>query len=278
MNILITNNHLSRTGGTETWTFTMSEVLKRMGHNVEVFTLQRGSFADNFNVPVVEQPKESYDLMLVNHNSCLNALKNVKGRKIFTCHGIVPSLEQPQKGADKYVAISEKTAEHIKDWDPTIIRNGVDIERFKPTKPLRKDPHILVISDWSIPYKRIKEINPNTSWIGKHSPRFDVENAINDHDIVVSIGRGRYEAMACGRVCLAYDERSYVGPASQGIVTPENIDTVIKQDYWNDAFEPTDEHLRTELAKYDPEIGVWGRAYIEEFMNAEKTATQYLRL
>lgn len=276
MKILITNNHLERTGGTETWTYTMSEVLTRMGHDVEVFTIMKGAFAEHFNVPVVTQPEDKYDLILVNHNSCLNFVKNFKGKKIFTCHGTTPALEQPREGADAYVGVSELTCEHIKAWNPTLIRNGIDTERFKPIKPLRKDPLILVISDWQQPYDKIRSINSNTDWIGKHNARFDMENVINNYDIIVSIGRGRYEAMSCGRVCLAYDERPYIGASSQGLVTPENIDIVVQQNYWKDGISPTVEHLEKELRKYDPSLGEWGRDYIINNFNAETTAKQYI--
>lgn len=278
MKILLTNNHLERTGGTETWTYTMSEVLTKLGHEVEVFTIMKGDFAEHFNVPVFTKVSDlgEYDRILVNHNSCLDLLKEIKGYKVFTCHGTTPALEQPINGADAYVAVSELTLEHTKQWNPTLIRNGIDIERFKPTKPLRKIPHILVISDWVQPYEKIQSLNPKTDWIGKHNARFDMENVIAEYDIIVSIGRGRYEAMSSGKVCLAYDERPYIGPSSQGLVTPQNIDTVVKQDYWNDGIYPTIEHLQEELSKYDTSLGEWGREYIINNFNAYKLANTYL--
>lgn len=252
-----------------------------MGHTVEVFTLDAGEFAEHFNVKVhghVDSLDDSYDVLLINHNTCLDAVQHIKGKKIFTCHGVAPSLEQPKKGADVYVAISEKTFEHIASWKPVLIRNGIDTERFKPIKPLRETPHILVVSDWKEPYDKISKLSNHVTWIGKHNARFDIENVIQERDIVVSIGRGRYEAMSSGRVCLAYDERPYIGPKSQGLVTPENIETVIKQDYWNDGLEPTMEHLEKELGKYNTSLGEWGRKVIVDRFNAVRVAEQYLSL
>ena len=108
-NILVANHHLEKVGGTESYTYALTGELVKKGYNVEYFTFFKGEVADrlenDFFVPYMSRSK--YDLILANHNTCVNYLFG-KGFTIQTCHGIFPELEQPSPHADAYVAISEE--------------------------------------------------------------------------------------------------------------------------------------------------------------------------
>ena len=128
MNILLTNHSLDFRGGSETWIITMFNHLSII-HNVDVFTalgntLTKTSFNKN----------KHYDLVLINHSSCMKAIAgwNIDIR-IFTCHGVIPNLERPIAGANAYVAISEETQLHSRrcGFNARIIRNPIDPVRFK---------------------------------------------------------------------------------------------------------------------------------------------------
>lgn len=65
MRILVGNNHLQKTGGTENYTYTLALELKRLGHEVEYFTFEKGEISDKLEqqgVPFMSW--EYYDLML----------------------------------------------------------------------------------------------------------------------------------------------------------------------------------------------------------------------
>ena len=47
INILLANNHLQKTGGTENYTYALSLELKKQGHNVEYFAFERGKYFPN---------------------------------------------------------------------------------------------------------------------------------------------------------------------------------------------------------------------------------------
>ena len=51
-------------------------------------------------------------------------------------------------------------------------------------------------------------------------------DAINDSDVVVSLGRGVVEAMLCGRVPLVFDIHG-----GDGLVTPDNLDSLKKYNF-----------------------------------------------
>ena len=48
MRILVGNNHLDKTGGTESYTFALATILKEFGHEVEYFTFNKGLYQKNW--------------------------------------------------------------------------------------------------------------------------------------------------------------------------------------------------------------------------------------
>ena len=67
MKILLTNNHLSQLGGTETWVYTMAQELKRRGYQG---VYKRKDISELLKDLIDDEPK-GYDLALINHNTCL---------------------------------------------------------------------------------------------------------------------------------------------------------------------------------------------------------------
>ena len=82
---------------------------------------------------------------------------------------------------------------------------------------------------------------------------FNVEDKINEADIVIGIGRIIYESLSCGRNGLVFDLREYQGNLGDGMVTPDNVDNFITDNfsgrYNNKSFSL--EKLVEELKKYD---------------------------
>ena len=279
MNILVANNHLRNYGGSETFTFTLVKELRK-NHNVDVFTLLAGDYLESV------EPKDEYDLLLINHNSCLDALKDVKGFKIFTSHGIFPPMEQPRPGADAYVAISEEVQQHMKKqgYDAHLIRNGIDCDRFSPKTKINKE--IKKVLSMCQGYKAAVLIEEACEELGIEFEEierdvWDVENYINNADLVVTLGRGAYESMACGRAVLLYDDRVYIPngePYGDGIV--EDWEEIAKHNFSGRLLKNyyTVEQLKEEILKYNPSMGNINRGVAEEHFNIKKQVNKYLQI
>lgn len=282
--VLIATNHLNRLGGSETWTYTMAKELERRGYEVDVFTLLEGEVSEKLST--VKHPRGEYDLVLINHNTCLARLKDVKGKKIFTSHGVFPELEQPIEGADKYVAISEEVQDHlkVKGFESTVIRNGIDCERFKPKKKLNKKPkRVLCMCQGEEARENVRkacdelgiEVDDTATRI------WDVEKKINDADIVFTLGRGAYEAMACGRAVIVYDSRVYSPTkTADGIVTRKNAKEIAKNNFSGRRYKIrwTVEDIKKEIKKYKPEMGADNRKIAIESFNIKKQVEKYINL
>lgn len=282
--VLIATNHLNRLGGSETWTYTMAKEFERRGYEVDVFTLAEGEVSEKLSV--VKHPRGQYDLVLINHNTCLARLENVKGRKIFTSHGVFPDLEQPIEGADEYVAISEEVQDHMKEkgFESTVIRNGIDCERFKPKKKINKKPKkVLCMCQGEEARENVRkaceelgiEVDDTATRI------WDVEKKINEADIVFTLGRGAYEAMACGRAVIVYDSRVYSPmKTADGIVTRKNAKEIAKNNFSGRRYKIrwTVEDIKKEIKKYKPEMGTDNRKIALESFNIKKQAEKYINI
>lgn len=294
MKILITNHWLKKLGGSETFTYALAGALSRKGHRVELFTNIPGMvshrISNDFNIPRITDPQtRTYDLVLANHNTCVNNIyPQKKGKIIQTCHGTVPKLEQPNDLADKHVAISEEVAEYLGSLGThsTIIRNGVDCNRFKPINKLNKQVKVVLSLSHSDELNALLRSEfalygiQVISFNKYKNPVWDVENYMNKADLVVSLGRGAYEAMACGRPVLVLDKRPYQAQMGDGLITHNNIDTAIRNNLSGRSFRNHDVKQMIEFAlrHYSPGLGEWCRAYAEHQLNIDIQANKYLSL
>lgn len=227
MKILVSNHNLDSIGGSETFTFTIIEELKRLGHLVEYFTFNKGfvcrKIEDDLNVNFMSHSK--YDLILANHNTTVDFLHK-RGFVIQTCHGIFPKLEQPSFYADAYVSISEEVQNHLAMFDcpSLVIRNSINLERFKPITAINsKLNNILSLCHSEKANNFIKDIcnEQSINYLQAYkykNPIWKIEDVINNSDLVIGLGRSAYEAMACGRPVLIYDNRKYFDSCGDGYV------------------------------------------------------------
>jgi hypothetical protein len=284
--ILVATNHLDRLGGSETFTYTMVKELQRLGHDVDVFTFTKDKVGVQAKLDVVEKPKDKYDYIFINHNTCLMALQNIGGYKILTSHGKFPQIEQPEVGADKYVSISNEVKAHLKSlgFDSELILNGIDCERFKPKSKLKKTPKkVLSICQGEVANKNIekacKDLEIKFEKLDKTV--WNVEDKINEADIVFSLGRGAYEAMACGRDVIIFDSRPYMGFAmADGRVTKSSIDEIIKNNCSGRRYEKEwgVEDIKRTIKYYNPKNGEFNRQYALKNLNIRNQVDKYLNL
>lgn len=295
MKILVGNNGLAEPGGSETYTYAVCKELKSRGFEVHAIgKLGPGTISKKLNeigVPTFFNTiNGNYDLILLSHSSSIGLAKNTKGFKVQTCHGVYPKLEQPVPGMDAYVSISEEVQEHLlnKGFKSIIIRNGVDCDRFKPVKKLNNNIKNVVSLAHSDPAnviikKACDELGLNLIENNKFKCwRWDMENVINQGDVVISLGRGAYESMACGRNVIIFDKRRYVNlPAiGDGIITKENVNDFLKNNC-SGRFSMKEFSYKTlvdELKKYDSKYGDQLRDYALNHLNIKQQVDKYLKL
>lgn len=296
MNILVTVNSLSNFGGSESFTFTMVEELIRRKHKVDVVVSDnvKGVFyhkIKSMGVRISQTPiKKKYDIVLGSHNNVIEKVKHLKCPIIQTSHGKIINLEQPTPVADYYVSISDEVKQYLTQngYESTIIYNGINLERFKPNKPINKSlKNVLSLSQSFLLNNTLKSIcnrlNVNFRYRDKfENPIFNIEDDINEADLVISLGRGAYEAMACGRPVLVLDDRIYVrqGIIGDGIITPDNIENIMKFNcsgrFTNTVYSY--QKILNEIKKYDHTIGDFLRDFAERELDIKKQVDKYLNL
>jgi len=285
MKVLFCTNHLDRLGGSETFSYTMVTTLRKMGHEVDVFTLMPGMVSDALG-GAKQTLDTRYDLILVNHTTCMSFLDNagIQGKRIMTCHGIFPEIEQPVAGAQEYVAISEEVQEHLAKlgFPSVVIRNGVDCDRFKPKEYIGELCTVLSLCQGDEANWMVEEA---CKILGLEFHKFDervfnVEEKINDAEIVFSLGRGVYETMACARVPIVFDTRPYTQPYADGMVQMDRIADMVKNNCSGRRFKKTwtVEDIVAEIGLYKPEMGFENRNYALKHFNARLQAEAYLAL
>lgn len=292
MKILITNHWLKKLGGSETFTYTLGAALKKAGHQVDLFTFIKGKVSkriltDHGIVAIHADSKKTYDLILANHNTCIDAVHG-KGFIIQTCHGTTPKLEQPNAKANLFVSISEEVQNHLKKLGigSVVIRNGIDCKRFRSINPINKEVKkilSLVHSD-QLNIKLAKHLSSRGIQLIAYNkftnPEWDMERLINTADMVISLGRGAYEAMACGRPVLVLDHRKYQPELGDGLITPDNINEIIQNNCSGRTFKRTNTLLMLDQAieKYNVELGYWCRQYAVDNLNIYKQIKKYISL
>lgn len=285
--ILVATNHLVTVGGSETFAYSLIESLTKKGYYVEYFTFHKGLVSEKIEneLNVKFKSLSKYDLILANHNSCVRLLSRY-GLLIQTCHGIFPELEQPNKYADGFVAISSEVRDHLKDngFSSIVVLNGINCERFKPEKPLNKQlTKVLSLSQSDLANDKIEEacnaLNISFNKFNKHiNPLWDVEKEINKADLVVGLGRSAYDAMACGRAILVFDDRGYFESYGDGYLTKEVLKSCIYYNLSGRAsklkFDTND--IKKELLKYDVEDGKVMREYAMKNLNIDLQVEKYI--
>lgn len=296
MNILVTNNTFGHIGGSETYAYTFIEELKKRNFNVDAMpgmTINGkiGEMVRGLGVDINPQPKHNnYDAVLGSHTSTMIKVKHLSCPIVQTCHGVYVEPEQPSPYANIYVSISDEVKNHLKNkgYESTIIYNGVNLDRFKPTKKINKELKVVLSLSQSQSLnntlKRVCDsLGLQFKYRNKYSnPIFNIENEINEADLVVTLGRGAYESMACGRPVLVLDQRPYVSksPIGDGMVTIDNINELMKYNcsgrLTNTVY--SDQMIINEFKKYDHTIGEFLRVFAERELDIKKQVDKYLNL
>jgi hypothetical protein len=289
MKILICNRHLKGVGGSETYTYALAKELLRQGHQVEYFTLFKGiTSAKIEKLGVQYASRANYDLILAGQIDTITEIKrlNFTGPIVQICHGSITTGEQPHQDADGYIAISEEVQKHLsrKGISAPVILNDIDCNRYFPKNELHDQLQVIVsMAQTNEAHEMIEaaaeRIGARVIRLNKYKDKkWDVENEINKGDLVVSLGRGCYEAMACGRPVVIFDKRKYQPQLADGYLTEENFSKFIEKNCsgrWSNLTMSVDD-LVNEFRKYDKADGAIMRRLAEQHLNVEVQARKIL--
>ncbi len=295
MRILFTNNHLSDYAGTETFTWTVAHALRRASHEVVLATAQKGPMSriledEGFDVcdDFEDLKGRTFDVIHAQHNVMALLARHhfPETPMIFMGHGVFHSLEQPPTldlGIGGWVTVSEEI-ETI--WSKQrglqgvrIFRNPIDCQRFRPlSRPNERLLHVLVISN-NYPVDQRNLIKRACDSLGctcrfvggMYNAAWNTEKLINEADLVVSIGRGALEAMACGRAALIYDRHG-----CDGLMTPDVYPESRKCNFSGRRYgrKLTFDNLLELLAGYDSRMGEANRELVVARHDIEKNLPQ----
>jgi len=290
--VLVGTNHLVQVGGSELYTYDLlKELNSREDVEVEYFAFETGEMADRIEeeIGVPFMSKNQYDLMLVSHNSTVKALHHFKkGLITQICHSTTVELEQPSPYADYHVGITEEVCESLskKGYPNDLVLNGIDVNQKRPLREVNEELKVVLSLCQS---DDANELLANAcdkqgvefKHFNKHkNPTFNIEEQINQADLVVGIGRSIYDAMACGRPCIVFDNRDYNGNRADGYLEPELFDEFVQTNcsgrHQNLTFTADD--LMREFEKYNPEDGEKLREIAGEKLDVHTTAEQLLQI
>lgn len=288
ISILVASNQLIQSGGTETYTYAIIKELLRRGFDVEYFTFKKGGFSDRMEneIGVKFKSKKEYDLILANHNSCVEALMGA-GFIIQTCHGIYPDLEQPSECANFHVAISQEVQKHLmlKGFNSVVIMNGIDVSKFYSKKNINTElRNVLSLCQSKQANDFLQKVcdtlRINFTYLDKNvNPIWSVEDSINEADLVVGLGRSAYEAMACGRPVIIFDSRAYSDSFADGYITDILINSLscnCSGRFYKLKLNET--AMIEEFNKYNSIDGEILKKYILENMSIQVVINEYLNL
>lgn len=289
---ILTSAHALNLAGTPTVTLTMYNEMVKRGHDVTVYSPLGGPLENQMNTVKSLTGLPTPDIILAQHNSCAETLKRTFPDipLVFYSHGVLPerhALEQPPKfPADWYIAINEEVEQNlIEKGVParkiSIIRDFIDLERFKPTKPINRElKKVLFISNYK-KWKNYKAVSGACQKLSleltchgsPYGRNFKIEEAINEADLVVSWARGVLEAMSCGRAALSFDR--YEG---DGYIDLKNYFEARKDNFSGRHFkyEYSADTLADEMLKYDPDCSEQNRELVMKYHDVRAGVDQIL--
>lgn len=299
MKILIGNNHLDTMGGSETYTYTLASTLIKLGHTVEIMLgaphrlgVMSNKIESDLGV-VVEKLTGGYDKVILNHNTTVQRFfkldLNYIGNVFQICHGTVPTEEQPfLENKIKYISISEEVSSHLKNHygkNSIVLRNLIDLELYQLTD-INNQPMKMYSLTQSDTMNQLLEavchdMNIEFTYNNKLSNSISsVVEKIRPADIVVSLGRGCYEAMAMGKNVLIADMRPYMPGYMDGMVTTANFLDLIKNNCSGrfNKIKVNPLLIKEEIGKYHSTQGRENRELINNHFNSTTIVNKMLSI
>jgi hypothetical protein len=265
-------------GGTETYSVTVGEQLERLGHTVTLQAAEASpegkELAASRGLPLrlgASELPDQVDAVLVQDagTAYTFAVHRPGLRQVFAIHGL-STYEHPPSQLDPslpVVVFNDRVGGHADALAsrPEVIRmhQPIDFERFKPRGGTRRRARtVLTLSNY-LQGERLEMLERVCRDLGLElirlgangNPTLDPREAMAHADIIVGYGRTVLEGMAMGCAAYVWD---YAG--GDGWVTPETYPALEADGFSGAAFESVvdADHLRADLADYNPELGMLG--------------------
>lgn len=275
MRILITNNTLDTRSGSELYARDVAIGLLRRGHTPIAYSTRLGEVAEELRkatVPVVDDLNSVSvppDIIHGQHHlETMTALLHFPGvPAVYFCHGWLPWEETPPRfpRIKRYVAVDDVCRERliyregIPEKQVSVIRNFVDLERFKRRAPLPQRPRrALVYSNNLRQDDKLRDVLRACQSLGialdvvgakNGNPSAEPERLLSHYDVVFTKGRSAFEALAVGAAVILFDEAG-AGP----LVTTAELDRLQRVNFGLRTLAENggSNGIARELARYDP--------------------------
>lgn len=301
LRVLITNMTLAGRTGTETAVKDLALGLLRAGHSPVVYTPDPGDIAHELrkaSVPVVDDLSNLSvvpDVIHGNHHAeTITALLQFSGvPAVNVCHAFIPSVAAPPRHPRvlRYVAVDDACRERlicehgIPESQVRVLRNAVDLNRFRPRGPLPPRPErALVFSNYATTETHLPAVRAACMRLGlaldvlgsgTGSGRVDPETILGNYDVVFAKGRCALEAIACGTAVILCDSLG-CGP----MVTTSNLADLRRLNFGFRAFTsaPNADQLATALESYDAADAAEVSRQVRSFAGLETAVQEHVDL
>lgn len=253
--ILFTNVGFKNFAGSEIATLTLANYYLRNGYTVDVFTLEYDYPIKKYvnkkiniiTLETIDNLKENYDFIWSHHFPLLNYIlfsKKIKGKKIYfeSLSYKLPIEAFPiyynQLSLTGVVSEKVKRALMEKGFDTSnsyILPNYATKECFDVEYNKRQSLNKIAIVSNHLPNeleefaKLARKSNIIVDIYGfNHKIEYITPELLADYDLVISLGKTVFFALAIGIPCYTYDEN-----VSEGYITKENIELNLKNNFAN---------------------------------------------
>lgn len=306
MKVLITNATLASRTGTEVYVKDLAVGLLKRGHTPIVYSTRHGEIAKeirNATIPVVtdlDAIATPPDIIHGHHHGeTMTALLQFPGvPAVYICHDWYHSNAFAPKFPRilRYAAVDSSCHDRltlesgIPEDRVRLLLNSVDLERFKPRRPLPERPkRALVFSNYAKENEHIKALRETCAsrgisleilgaGVGNISGR--PEEMLRNFDIVFAKGRSALEALAVGVAVVIYSGVKYPGP----MVTTQELDRLLPLNFgvraMNSPLAPDAlaRALDAEISRYDPEDAAEVSRRVRAFSSQDKAVDEMVAL
>lgn len=292
MKLLLATMSLESLGGSETYVVTVADHLQRLGHDVWLHALAHGRSSDAAERLGVRVARDEDDLpdeldaIVVQDAavSCELAHRFPHAPQVFVAHSDIFDIQLPlqlpglvQAVITLYDRVERRVRAQSLEQEIVRLSQPVDVERFKPTRPLPERPRVALAMGNYLHGQRLallagacERVGIELQQVGAHGGKAEPgEIALNRGDIVFGKARVIHEAMACGRAAYVFDHNGV-----EGWVTAESYPVLVRDNFGGQsrALALDEERLAADLTRYGPGMGPVNRDLIVANHSATKHA------
>ena len=296
MKILMTNNALAERGGSESYLETVSSELRRLAHDVVLYSPRCGATADRLRrdgFTVVEDVEELPSDLDVIHGQHANAVARVRERfptvpLVFASHSWFVSVEDPvaELGAGAFVAFNDPARRRLAAHAAT---QGKDVVRLTQPVPVSfadaARDRIGVVPRRAVLVSRRMTLQParlakacaalglEFDWIGQEGRESaDPRSEMRACDIVLASGRSALEGMAAGRAVVVVEEGGVSGWVSEASYA------ALEADGFTGLGGEPQEDLELLLGQYTQDLGTQARSLVVRHHAAQHHAAALVEI